>query len=139
MRDAWRGRAVELVVESSARVTSENAARTLPLLVERGVERAVVVCAPLHLFRARLFFSRVYASAGIATRFRVARVPPSPRSLAWELVALSVTRAQLRAARAEVAWLAARTLERGRGAVASLVHDEDAEAREAEREDRKRA
>ena len=39
MRDAWRGPAVELVVEPSASVTAENAARTLPLLVSRGVER----------------------------------------------------------------------------------------------------
>ena len=57
MRDAWAGPEVELVVEPTATVTAENAARTVPLLVERGVERAVVVCAPLHLYRARFFFT----------------------------------------------------------------------------------
>src|ERR1700749_3960284 len=46
MRDAWRGPDVELVVEPTARNTAENAARTLPLLLERGVTQAVVVCAP---------------------------------------------------------------------------------------------
>jgi uncharacterized SAM-binding protein YcdF (DUF218 family) len=105
MAAAWRGPDVELVVEPTATVTAENAARTLPLLVERGIERAVVVCAPLHLYRTRFFFTRVYALAGIATAFRVARVAPSPHALAWELVALSVRRAQLRAAVAEVARL----------------------------------
>jgi uncharacterized SAM-binding protein YcdF (DUF218 family) len=105
MAAAWRGRDVELVVEPTATVTAENAARTLPLLVERGIDRAVVVCAPLHLYRTRFFFSRVYAVAGIETAFRVARIAPSPHALAWEIAALSVRRAQLRAAQAEVARL----------------------------------
>ena len=38
MRAAWRGPDVELVVEPTASITAENAARTLPLLVERGVD-----------------------------------------------------------------------------------------------------
>ena len=101
MRDAWRGPDVELVVEPTATVTAQNAARTLPLLVERGIERAVVVCTPLHLYRARFFFSRIYGDAGIETAFRVARVVPSPYAVAHEVVALSVRNAQLRAARAE--------------------------------------
>src|SRR5262249_14523059 len=63
MRDVWRGPGVELVVESTASVTAENAVRTLPLLLERGIERAIVVCAPLHLYRARFFFSRLYGAA----------------------------------------------------------------------------
>ncbi len=109
MRDAWSGPDVELVVEPTATLTAENAARTLPLLVERGIERAVVVCAPLHLYRTRFFFSRLYGRLGIETDFRVVRVTPSPHALAWELVALSVRRAQLRAAEAEVARLRAGT------------------------------
>jgi uncharacterized SAM-binding protein YcdF (DUF218 family) len=103
MRAAWRGPAVELVVEPTARVTAENAARTLPLLVERGVRRAIVVCAPLHLHRARYFFSGIYAEAGIETEFRAARIAPTPQAIAWELGALSVRGAQLRAVRAELA------------------------------------
>jgi hypothetical protein len=105
MRADWRGGDVELVVEPTATVTAENAARTLPLLVERGVTRAVVVCAPLHLYRTRFFFSRLYEPVGVATEFHVARVPPTPQALVWELLALTVRRAQLRAAEAEVAWL----------------------------------
>ena len=103
MRDAWRGPAVELVVEPTARTTAENAARTLPLLVELGVRRAVVVCAPLHFVRARYFFSRLYGEAGIETTLSVVRIPPSLHAFAWELAALPARRAQLRAARAEAA------------------------------------
>ena len=103
MRDAWRGTDVELVVEPTARNTAENAARTLPLLRERGVDRAIVVCAPLHLFRTRFFFRRLYGRFGIDTTFRAARVAPTPHALAWELLALPVRKAQLRAAEDELA------------------------------------
>jgi uncharacterized SAM-binding protein YcdF (DUF218 family) len=101
MRDLWQGPDIELVVEPTARNTAENAVRTLPLLVERGIERAVVVCAPLHLVRARYFFRRLYEEAGIATELSVVRVAPSPSALVWELVAMPVRRRQLRAVRAE--------------------------------------
>jgi uncharacterized SAM-binding protein YcdF (DUF218 family) len=103
MRDAWQGPDVELVVEPTARITAENASRTLPLLLGRGIDRAVVVCAPLHLPRARFFFRRLYGAYGIETEFRAARVAPSVHAVAWELVALMVRRPQLRAAEAEVA------------------------------------
>src|SRR4051794_31489794 len=96
MRDAWAGPAVELVVEPEATNTAENAARTLPLLVERGVDRAVVVVAPVHRQRARFFFTRLYRLRGIETVVRTARVRPSLRAIGWELAAHSVRRAQLR-------------------------------------------
>jgi uncharacterized SAM-binding protein YcdF (DUF218 family) len=102
MRDAWRGPAVELVLEPTARTTAENAARTLPLLAERGVERAVVVCTPLHLYRVRFFFGRLYGTHGVATSFRTAPVAPSPAALLWELAALAVRAEQLREAEAEL-------------------------------------
>jgi uncharacterized SAM-binding protein YcdF (DUF218 family) len=102
MRDAWRGPAVELVVEPTARTTAENAARTLPILRERGIDEVLVVCAPLHLFRTRFFFRRLLGRFGIRTHFRVARVVPTPHALAWELAALSVRKAQLRAAEEEL-------------------------------------
>src|SRR4051794_25504515 len=60
MRDAWAGPPVELVAETTARTTAQNASRTLPLLLVHGVERAVVVCAPLHAARARFFFRGLY-------------------------------------------------------------------------------
>ena len=103
MRAAWRGPDVDLVVEPTASVTAENASRTLPLLLERGVEKAFVVCAPLHLYRARFFFSRLYGPHGVETVFQRAPVARRPRALAWELAAAAFCRRQLRAAEAELA------------------------------------
>jgi uncharacterized SAM-binding protein YcdF (DUF218 family) len=102
MRKLWRAPKVELILEETATTTAENAARTLPLLLDRGVGRALVVCAPLHLFRTRWLFRRVYGAHGIETDFHVARVAPTPGALAWELGALTVLSRQLRAAKAEV-------------------------------------
>jgi uncharacterized SAM-binding protein YcdF (DUF218 family) len=103
MRAAWRGPDVELVEEPTARFTAENAARTLPLLVDRRIARAVIVCAPLHVVRARFFFRRLYEAHGIQAEFAVAPVPPTPAAIAWELAALPACRRQLRSARAELA------------------------------------
>jgi uncharacterized SAM-binding protein YcdF (DUF218 family) len=102
MRDAWRGPAVELVVEPTAASTAENAARTLPLLLEREVGAAVVVCAPPHLLRTRLLFRRLYRGSGVDVAFRVARLAPTLRAVAWELGALPFVPLQLHAARNEL-------------------------------------
>lgn len=99
MRDAWRGPPVELVVEPTARTTAENAARTLPLLVERGVTDAVVVCTPAHLPRVAVFFGRIYRRRGIDVRVHAARLRPTLRAVAWELAALPLVPIQLRRAR----------------------------------------
>ncbi len=101
MRDAWRGPEVELVVEPTARITAENASRTLPLILERGVEQAVIVCTLPHFTRTRLFFHRLYRDRGVATHFRVVR-SLSPYAVVRELVALPLCPWQLRAARAEL-------------------------------------
>lgn len=102
MRAAWRGRNdVELLVEPTAATTAQNASRTLPLLRERGVTEATVVCAPLHLLRVRYLFGGVYRQAGIRCRVRVARALPTPTALAWELGAAFVARRQRRGAMAE--------------------------------------
>jgi uncharacterized SAM-binding protein YcdF (DUF218 family) len=103
MRDAWRGPDAELVVEPTARHTAENAARTLPLLLQRGVGRAIVVCAPSHLPRTRVIFGRLYRSSGVDVAFRAPRVAPSIRAILWELGAFPFLPLQLRAARAELA------------------------------------
>jgi uncharacterized SAM-binding protein YcdF (DUF218 family) len=103
MLAAWRGADVELVVEPTAAVTAQNASRTLPLLLERGITRAVVVCTRLHSRRARFFFSRLYGSAGIDTSFRLVPGALSPSALVWEMLALPLLRPQLRVARDEVA------------------------------------
>ena len=97
MRRLWRGPAgIELVLEEHASTTVENAVRTLPLLVEHGVAEALVICAPLHLGRARWIFRRVYGEHGIDVRFRPARVLPTPGALLWELGALAVVARQVR-------------------------------------------
>jgi len=101
MKDAWRGPEVELVVEPTARFTAENASRTLPLILERGVEEAVIVCALPHFVRTRLFFHRLYRERGVTTRFQVLR-SASPHAVVREIVALPLCPWQLRAARAEL-------------------------------------
>jgi uncharacterized SAM-binding protein YcdF (DUF218 family) len=98
----WQGPAVELVLEPTASTTAENAARTLPLVSERGIRRAVVVCTPLHLYRARWLFRRLYSSRGIQTTFATPPTLPTPSALAWELGALTVRSRQLRAAEQEL-------------------------------------
>jgi uncharacterized SAM-binding protein YcdF (DUF218 family) len=103
MRDAWGGPDVELLVEPTARTTAENASRVLPLLLERGITTAVVLCTPVHLVRVRLVFDLLYRRKGISVRYHVVRVRPSLGALAWELAALPLVPAQLLAARAELA------------------------------------
>jgi uncharacterized SAM-binding protein YcdF (DUF218 family) len=102
MRDRWRGPEVELVLEPTAATTAENASRSLPLLLELGVGQAFVVCTPVHLYRARCFFRRLYEAHGVRTSFHAARVAPTPFALGWELAALTVRARQLRAAEAEL-------------------------------------
>lgn len=99
MREQWRGPDVELVLEDSATTTAENAAFTLPLLLERGIRSAVVVCAPVHIVRARWIFRRIYEANGVAVVFRPARVAPTPGAIVWELVAATAARRQVRAHR----------------------------------------
>ena len=96
MRDLWIGPDMELVVEETATSTAENAACTLPLLLERGVRDAIVVCAPAHLLRARWIFRRIYGAHAIAVRFRTARIAPTPGAIVWELAASAVARRQVR-------------------------------------------
>ena len=102
MQALWRGPEVELVLEPTASTTAENAARTLPLLLEHEIERAIVVCAPLHVYRARWFFRRLYAAQGFGTSFEAPRVVPTPSAFIWELGALTVRSRQLRAAEEEL-------------------------------------
>ena len=102
MRALWDGPDIEVSLELTASTTAENAARTFPLVSERGLRSAVVVCTPLHLYRARWFFRRLYTSHGIRTSFEAPRVLPTPSALIWELGALTVRSRQLRAAEQEL-------------------------------------
>ena len=104
MLEAWPGRTdVELVMEESAATTAENAARTLPLLLERGIGEATILCAPLHRLRVAYFFRGIYGRFGIACRFRSPACGFSGSALAWEAFALSVARRQRRTVLAELA------------------------------------
>ena len=103
MLEAWPGRTdVELVAERTATSTAENAARTLPLLLERGVTDASVVCAPLHQPRVAYFFGGLYGDFEIRCEVRVARAVPTPPALLWELGAVAIARRQRRAVLAEL-------------------------------------
>lgn len=96
MRDIWHGADVELVLEETATTTADNAVRTLPFLLERGIRDAIVVCAPAHLIRARWIFRRIYGAHGVTVAFRPARIVPTPGAIVWELVASTVARRQVR-------------------------------------------
>ena len=103
MLEEWPGRRdVELVVETTAATTAQNASRTLPLLLARGIRDATVVCAPLHARRVRYFFGPLYGNAGLRCEVHVAQALPTPYAVAWELAAVAVRRCQLRAAFAEL-------------------------------------
>jgi uncharacterized SAM-binding protein YcdF (DUF218 family) len=102
MLELWDGPEVELVLEPTASTTAENAARTLPLLLERQVEQTIVICTPPHVYRARWFFRRLYAEHGIRTSFEAPRLVPTPSAVIWELGALTVRSRQLRAAEEEL-------------------------------------
>ena len=102
MRALWRGPEVELEVEPTASTTAENAARTLPFLREHDLLEAVVVCTPLHLYRARWFFRRLYTARGIQTSFTTPPTLPTLSAFVWELGALTVRSRQLRAAEQEL-------------------------------------
>ena len=93
---------VELLVETTATTTAQNASRSLPLLLERGVTEATVVCAAAHARRVRYFFGRLYAAAGLRAQVSAVPLPPTPGAVAWELGAVTVRRRQLHAALAEL-------------------------------------
>jgi uncharacterized SAM-binding protein YcdF (DUF218 family) len=99
MRDIWQGPDLELVLEELATTTAENAALTLPLVLDRDASEAIVICAPAHFIRARWIFRRIYGAHGVAVGFRLARVAPTPGAIAWELGASMVARRQVRAHR----------------------------------------
>jgi len=98
----WPGEPSNVVLEETASTTAENAARTLSIVRDRGIGHVTVVCTPLHLYRARWFFRRLYGPHGIGTDFEVPRIAPTPSSLAWELGALTVRGRQLRAVEEEL-------------------------------------
>jgi uncharacterized SAM-binding protein YcdF (DUF218 family) len=103
MRASWRGRAdVELLVEPTARTTAENAARTLPFLLERGVDRALVVCGPAHAPRVRYLFRGIYTPYGVDVTVVRVGLAPHPAAVGRELVAAGLAPRHRRAATTEL-------------------------------------
>jgi hypothetical protein len=103
MLAAWPGRGdVELLAEGSSATTAQNAGQTLPLLLERGVTEATIVCTPLHRPRVAYFFGGIYGRFGIECRYRSPACGFSAGALAWEAVALSIARRQRREVLAEL-------------------------------------
>lgn len=103
MLAAWPGRRdLELLAEDTAINTSQNMARVLPLLLDRGVEEATIVCAPAHRLRCHYFFGGVYPRFGVLCTYRSPRLRPSAGALAWEAAALTVMPWQKRNAVAEL-------------------------------------
>jgi uncharacterized SAM-binding protein YcdF (DUF218 family) len=103
MLAAWRGRLdVELVLEPTARITAENAARTLPLLLERRIGSALVVCGRAHAPRVRFFFGSLYGRYGIETSVAPVSATLHGAALLRELAAAPIARRQRRAALAEL-------------------------------------
>ncbi len=88
MRDAWAGPPIEVVAETEARDTVENATLSLPLLRERGVDQVIVVCAASHAPRVRLLLSGFFARHGMTTRVVPVWRPFPLRRVWWELKAL---------------------------------------------------
>jgi uncharacterized SAM-binding protein YcdF (DUF218 family) len=103
MLEAWPGRRdVELVAEPTARTTAENASRSLPLLRERGITEATVVCSAVHTRRVRYFFTELYRRFEIECDVVPAPMRPTPGAVAWEVGALAIARRQRRTALAEL-------------------------------------
>jgi hypothetical protein len=99
----WPGRRdIELVIEPTARITAENASRSLPLLLERGIRHATVVCSALHATRVRYLFPALYGRFGVDCDVRAAWTAPTPAGIAWELAAFPFLRRQRRAAFSEL-------------------------------------
>jgi len=103
MREAWPGAdRLELLIEPTARTTAENAARALPLLLERGVTEAIVVCGRSHAPRVRFLFGGLYERYGVACEVRPVGLTLHPGSILRELGAALLAPRQRRAARAEL-------------------------------------
>ncbi len=108
MLEAWDGPDdIDLVAETSATITAENMSRSLPRVLERGVDEVTIVCGALHLPRVRYYFGGVYPRHGVRCSYALTRHLPTPGSLAWEVTAALLVRRQRRAALAEISAVAA--------------------------------
>ncbi len=93
MADAWNGRSdVELIRESYAANTAENAVRTIDVL--RGLDGpfdVLVVCSIRHFPRARYFFAGLFRRHGHRIGFSHV-ASPLPSAAVWRHELGSITR-----------------------------------------------
>ncbi len=93
MADAWSGRPdVEVICESHATNTAENAVRTIEIL--RGMDGPLeveVVCSIRHFPRARYFFGGLFRRHGHRVAFSYV-ASPAPTAALWRHELGSITR-----------------------------------------------
>jgi hypothetical protein len=89
MRRAWEGPEIEVVAESEARDTVENAVLSLAALRARAVDELDIVCAASHAPRVRLLLVPFFARHEIRARVRAFWRPFPLRRLWWEMRALA--------------------------------------------------
>jgi uncharacterized SAM-binding protein YcdF (DUF218 family) len=93
MAAAWQGRAdVELICETNATNTAENAVRSLEVLRSlEGPLEVLVVCSVRHFPRARFFFDALYRRHGYEISYAYVASPLPPASQ-WRQELGSITR-----------------------------------------------
>jgi uncharacterized SAM-binding protein YcdF (DUF218 family) len=95
MRDAWRGPAVELICDPTARNTAGNAASVARTANHLGAGEIVVVTSRWHSLRARVLVRAAVRSRPIAVSTSSPAGRPPPRLLAREAACLAALPVQL--------------------------------------------
>jgi uncharacterized SAM-binding protein YcdF (DUF218 family) len=90
MRAAWKRREVELVCDTTARNTAQNAAGIAEIARRVGATEVVLVTSRWHARRATLLVRAALRGRGIAVRTSSPNDPPGARLLFRELACLAV-------------------------------------------------
>lgn len=98
MRRAWNG-SQELICDTEARITAENAAHVARLVRERGAGEVVVVTSSWHRLRTVLLFRLLLRGTGARVGVVTVGRPWSLRLLLRELACFALVPVQVRRAR----------------------------------------
>ncbi len=85
MRDAWRGREVPLVCDTTARNTAQNAAGIAAVARQLKADEVVVVTSRWHAPRTSLLVRAALARSGVGVSVSSPRGPFRPQLVAREL------------------------------------------------------
>src|SRR5262245_43992665 len=88
MRDAWLGPDVQLVCDTTARNTMQNASGVASVARDLGVDEVVVVTSAWHAPRAGALVRAALGDRQISVSTSSPRTPRHPRLVARELVCL---------------------------------------------------